>query len=59
MSDTVADITDMSDADTLVQEIETWLTATVNRDLLNTKDIRELQNLLLDVHTRLVAPEPN
>lgn len=49
----------MSDGDTLVQEIESWLTATVSREVLSTKDIRELQNLLLDVHTRLVAPDPN
>ncbi len=49
----LTDIEDV-DSDELVSEIEKWLTATVSRDMLDSRDIRELQNLLIDVRTALV-----
>lgn len=53
---TSADTTVMNDTDTMIHDIEEWLTATVKRESLNTRDIKELQGLLLDVRTFLVQP---
>jgi hypothetical protein len=44
------------DKDELVREIEKWLTASASRTNLFPEDIRELQTLLLGVHTALVGP---
>lgn len=44
------------DRDELIREIEKWLTASASRTLLEPKDIHELQDLLLGVHTALVGP---
>lgn len=42
--------------DDLVREVEKWLSASAVRTVLEPRDIRELQTLLLSVHTVLVGP---